>query len=92
MRTIKKIVNFYVDGFKSMTWGKQLWMLIFLKLFLIFFIMKFFFFSDTIEDKYQTEEEVSSSFIVAGCHWCQPFGLMDIGCQCLDAKSGWNCF
>ncbi len=58
MITIKRIVNFYVDGFKSMTWGKQLWMLIFLKLFLIFFIMKFFFFSDTIEDKYQTEEEV----------------------------------
>jgi uncharacterized membrane protein len=57
MSTIKKIVNFYVDGFKSMTWGKQLWMLIFLKLFLIFFIMKFFFFSDTIEDKYQTDEE-----------------------------------
>ena len=57
MRTIKKIVNFYIDGFKSMTWGKQLWMLIFLKLFLIFFIMKFFFFSDTIEDKYQTDEE-----------------------------------
>lgn len=58
MRTIKKIVNFYIDGFKSMTWGKQLWMLIFFKLFLIFFIMKFFFFSDTIEDKYQTDEEV----------------------------------
>ncbi|MBN1769227.1 MAG: DUF4492 domain-containing protein, partial [Prolixibacteraceae bacterium] len=58
MNTFKKVLNFYVDGFKSMTWGKQLWLLIFLKLFLFFFIMKFFFFSDTIEDKYETDEEV----------------------------------
>lgn len=57
-KMFKKIFRFYVEGFRDMTWGKSLWLLILIKLFLIFFIMKFFFFSDTIENKYKTDEEV----------------------------------
>ena len=56
-KVIKRIYNFYIEGFKSMTWGKSLWLLILIKLFLIFFIMKFFFFSDSFEHKYQSDEE-----------------------------------
>lgn len=40
----KKIVRFYIDGFKSMTVGKTLWMIIFIKLFIMFAILKVFFF------------------------------------------------
>lgn len=54
---IKKVYNFYIEGFKNMTWGKSLWLLILVKLFLIFFIMKFFFFSDSFKHKYKTDEE-----------------------------------
>lgn len=57
MNTIRKIFNFYIEGFRSMTWGKTLWLLILVKLFLFFFIMKFFFFSDKFEHKYKTNEE-----------------------------------
>ncbi len=54
---IKKIVNFYVSGFKSMTVGKYLWIIIIVKLFIMFAILKLFFFKselsqfDTQEDK-----------------------------------------
>jgi len=57
MNIIKKIFHFYIDGFRSMTWGKTLWLLILIKLFLFFFIMKFFFFSDKFEHQYKTNEE-----------------------------------
>lgn len=56
---LKKIFNFYNEGFRRMTWGRTLWLLILIKLFLIFFIMKFFFFSDNFEHKYKTDEEKS---------------------------------
>ncbi|MGF7140430.1 DUF4492 domain-containing protein [Roseimarinus sediminis] len=57
MKVLKNIFNFYADGFRQMTWGKSLWLLILLKLFLIFFLMKLFFFSDNFEHKYKTDEE-----------------------------------
>lgn len=44
MGKIKKIVRFYVDGFKNMTWGKELWLLIIIKLVIMFCILRLFFF------------------------------------------------
>ena len=44
MRQIKKIVRFYADGFKNMTWGKELWLLIIIKLVIMFGILRLFFF------------------------------------------------
>ena len=44
MERIKKIVRFYVDGFKHMTWGKELWLLIIIKLVIMFGILRLFFF------------------------------------------------
>jgi hypothetical protein len=59
MNWIKKIFNFYYEGFRSMTWGRSLWLLILIKLFLVFFIMKLFFFSNKFEHKFKTDEERS---------------------------------
>lgn len=53
---IVNIYRFYVDGFKSMTIGKTLWMLIIIKLFVMFFIIKLFFFPSFLKDK-TTEEK-----------------------------------
>lgn len=53
---IINIYRFYVDGFKSMTIGKTLWMLIIIKLFVMFFILKLFFFPSFLKDK-TTEEK-----------------------------------
>ena len=57
MKLLKKIFYFYFEGFTSMTWGKSLWLIILIKLFVIFFVMKFLFFSDNFEHKFRTDEE-----------------------------------
>jgi hypothetical protein len=41
-----RIFRFYWDGFRSMTLGKTLWMIILIKLFVMFVILKIFFFPD----------------------------------------------
>jgi Domain of unknown function (DUF4492) len=43
------IVRFYLDGFRSMTVGKTLWRVILIKLFVIFVLLKVFFFSDYLQ-------------------------------------------
>ena len=41
---VKKIFHFYRDGFRNMTWGRQLWILIIVKLVILFGVLKVFFF------------------------------------------------
>lgn len=52
-----RIVYFYIDGFRSMTIGKTLWILILIKLFIIFFILKLFFFPNFLNSKYSNDED-----------------------------------
>ena len=52
----RKILQFYIDGFKSMTVGKYLWIIIFIKLFIMFFILKLFFFKSELSS-FTTQEE-----------------------------------
>ena len=44
--TLLAIWNFYLEGFRSMTLGRTLWLIILVKLFIMFFILKIFFFPD----------------------------------------------
>lgn len=46
-----KIWRFYADGFRNMTVGRKLWALIIIKVFVLFAILKLFFFHDTIEQQ-----------------------------------------
>ena len=41
-----RIYRFYLDGFRSMTLGRTLWVLILVKLFVMFVVLKLFFFPD----------------------------------------------
>ncbi|MBU3838367.1 MAG: DUF4492 domain-containing protein [Candidatus Phocaeicola faecigallinarum] len=50
------IYRFYADGFRSMTTGRILWIIILVKLFVMFFIIKLFFFPSFLKDK-STEEK-----------------------------------
>jgi uncharacterized membrane protein len=50
MNTIHRIWNFYYDGFRSMTLGRTLWAVILVKLFIIFFVLKLFFFPNYIKE------------------------------------------
>ncbi|MBR5583331.1 MAG: DUF4492 domain-containing protein [Lachnospiraceae bacterium] len=56
---IKKILNFYISGFKSMTVGKYLWLIILVKLFIMFAILKLFFFKNELS-QFKTNEEKAS--------------------------------
>ena len=58
MTAIRRIVRFYVDGFREMTVGRTLWAIILLKLFIMFAILKLFFFPDLLAGK--SPEERSS--------------------------------
>ncbi len=53
----KRILHLYVDGFKSMTIGRTLWAVILIKLFIIFAILKLFFFPDFLETQFPDDEQ-----------------------------------
>ncbi len=46
-----RVFNFYVEGFRQMTLGKTLWAIILIKLFIMFFILKLFFFPDILSER-----------------------------------------
>lgn len=56
--TLRKIFRFYYDGFRTMTLGRTLWAIILIKLFIMFAILKVFFFPDLLAGK--SPEERSS--------------------------------
>lgn len=47
---VTNIWHFYRDGFRAMTWGRVLWVIILLKLFVLFVVLKLFFFPDFIRE------------------------------------------
>ena len=57
MSIIKRIFNFYVEGFRSMTVGKALWLLILIKLFIMFAILKLFFFPDLLSSNFDNDDD-----------------------------------
>lgn len=49
--------HLYYDGFRSMTVGKSLWILIIVKLFIFFVIIKWLFFPNLLKENYDNDEE-----------------------------------
>ena len=43
-----RIYHFYLEGFREMKLGKTLWLIILVKLFIMFFILKLFFFPNFV--------------------------------------------
>lgn len=56
-----KIWRFYADGFRSMTVGRKLWLLIIIKLLVLFFVFRLFFFPNLLERDYDSDEERASA-------------------------------
>ncbi len=56
---VKKVFKFYYEGFRNMTWGRKLWGIVLLKLFIMFVILKIFFFPDVLKRDFTTDEERS---------------------------------
>jgi len=49
--------HLYYDGFRSMTVGKTLWLIIGIKLFIFFVVIKLLFFPNFLNTKFDTEED-----------------------------------
>jgi hypothetical protein len=54
---LTQIYRFYRDGFRQMTVGRTLWKIIFLKLFILFAVLKFFFFPDFLATKFTNDTQ-----------------------------------
>jgi len=62
---MKKIFDFYLDGFKNMSVSNQkLWVIILIKLFIMFAVLKIFFFPDFLNSKFDTDKEKSDHVII----------------------------
>ena len=56
----KRLILFYYNGFCNMPrYGIKLWIIILIKLFVIFVVVKFLFFNDTLKTKYKNDKERS---------------------------------
>ncbi len=55
-KAIVSIWRFYVDGFRNMTWGRPLWVLIFLKVIVLFLVLRMFFFEPVLSGKTDAEK------------------------------------
>lgn len=57
---VKGIIRFYHEGFTTMSWwGKRVWIIILIKLFVIFIILKLFFFRDFLSERHGSDEQKS---------------------------------
>ncbi len=55
---VKKIWQFYYEGFRDMSFqSKKLWLIIFIKLFIMFAVLKFFFFPNFLKENFKTDQE-----------------------------------
>lgn len=57
-----RVFDLYYDGFRSMRLGKTLWAIILIKLFVIFIVLKIFFFPNFLK---QHAEGNESSFVAS---------------------------
>jgi hypothetical protein len=52
--------HFYRDGFANLSWwGRRVWIIILIKLFIIFIILKLFFFHNFLGSKFESDREKS---------------------------------
>jgi len=52
-----RIFHFYRDGFKRMTVGKTLWKIIGIKVFILFAVLKYFFFPDFLATQFSNDSQ-----------------------------------
>ena len=71
METLRKVIRFYVEGFREMTVGRTLWAIILIKLFILFAVLKVFFFPDLLAGKSPADgadyESLKDALEKAGC-------------------------
>lgn len=53
---LQSLYRFYRDGFRRMTLGKTLWKIILIKLFVMFAVLKLFFFPNYLQTNFETDQ------------------------------------
>jgi uncharacterized membrane protein len=54
---LNRLFRFYYDGFRNMSgWGRKVWIIILIKLFIIIVILKIFFFQNFLYKNYQDDK------------------------------------
>ena len=57
---ISGIWRFYLDGFKDLpNWGRKVWIVIIIKLFIIFAVIRLLFMPDVLKKNFKTDEQRS---------------------------------
>jgi hypothetical protein len=57
---LNRLFLFYYEGFRSMSgWSKKVWIIIIIKLFIMFAVLKLFFFQDFLQSKYDNDKQRS---------------------------------
>lgn len=60
----RNIFLFYKDGFSRMTVGKTLWKIIFVKLIVMFAVLKLFFFPNYLKTNFDTDQQRADHVII----------------------------
>ena len=69
MQVVKKhifsrVFSFYLDGFRNLSSvGKKLWIIILIKLFIIFVVLRLFFFPDFLKSRFDSDKDRSRHVI-----------------------------
>jgi hypothetical protein len=57
---LNRLFHFYYDGFSNMSgWGRKVWVVIIIKLFIMFAILRIFFFQDFLHKNWPNDKERS---------------------------------
>ena len=56
-RRAASVLAFYRDGFRSMTLGRTLWVVVLVKAFVLFAVLRPLLFPDVLADRYATDPE-----------------------------------
>jgi len=56
---VVSVIRFYYEGFRGMKLGKTLWLVILIKLFIMFVVLKIFFFPNILNSRFDTKEQRS---------------------------------
>ena len=61
---LRNLFLFYFEGFRTMSWwGKKVWLIIIIKLCIIFLLLRLFFFPDFLKSNFPTDRERSDYVI-----------------------------
>lgn len=60
MKLLRTVFRFYREGFTNMPkWGRQVWLVILIKLFVMFVVLKIFFFPNFLKSNFKNDSERS---------------------------------